>query len=506
MAIRMTGMASGLDTETMIKELVNAQRLKNKKVSDKLTISDWKEDKWKELNTKLYKLYTDSVSKLRLQGNYTPKKVSTTDANSVTVTAGGNATIGANTLSVDELASSQYVTSGIIYTNGTTKAKSTTKLSELENGAGTISIEFNGKDSGLTSNSTIADVVQAAKDAGLNASFDEKQGRFFICSKESGSANAFQIDGNNLSKLGLNTITTDNKVLDDNGNELTTPNTMASSIVFANDSQITLNGAKLTGSTNTITANGLTINLKGKTSGTPISVDVSNDTDATYKMVKDFIKSYNDILKEMNTLYYANAAKDFAPLSDDEKAEMTDDQIEKWETKIKDSVLRRDSTLGSVIESMKLSMLSNVKLDGKSYSLSSFGIMTSSDYTEKGLLHIYGDADDSVYADNTDKLKKALTEDPSATITVLSGIFTNLYDSMSTKMKSIPNVRSAYTFFNDKLMDKEQTEYKKRISVLESKLSDMENKYYKQFAAMEKALSKLQSQSNSLVGMLGNSN
>lgn len=509
MAIRMTGMASGLDTETMIKELVNAQRLKNKKVSDKLTISDWKEDKWKELNTKLYKLYTDSVSKLRLQGNYTPKKVSTTDANSVTVTAGGNATIGANTLTVDRLASSQHVTSDKVSSekSGIGKIKNSTKLSDLSVSA--ISISFTtskGTYSLSSTEPTIEDVVKLAKQAGLNASFDETQGRFFISSKESGLKNAYQISGSNLSKLGLNGITSDNKVLDDNGNEITPPDVAVSSIVFADDSQITLNGAKLTGSTNTISANGLTVNLKGKSNGTPISVDVSNDTDATYKMVKDFIKSYNEILKEMNTLYYANSAKNYSPLSDDEKAEMTDDQIEMWETKIKDSVLRRDTTLGTVIDSMKMSMLSSVKVNGKSYSLSSFGIMTSSDYTEKGLLHIYGDTDDSVYADISDKLKKSLTEDPSTTIDVLSGIFTNLYDSMTTKMKSIPNVRSAFTFFNDKLMDKEQTEYKKRITVLERKLSDMENKYYKQFAAMEKALSKLQSQSNSLVGMLGNSN
>jgi flagellar hook-associated protein 2 len=55
-------------------------------------------------------------------------------------------------------------------------------------------------------------------------------------------------------------------------------------------------------------------------------------------------------------------------------------------------------------------------------------------------------------------------------------------------------------------MDKEQTDYKKRISVLEGKLTDMENKYYKQFSAMETALAKLQSQSSSLAGMLGTSN
>jgi len=100
---------------------------------------------------------------------------------------------------------------------------------------------------------------------------------------------------------------------------------------------------------------------------------------------------------------------------------------------------------------------------------------------------------------------KALTTDPDNTIKALSGVFQNLYGTMTEKMSSIPNVRSIYTFYNDKLMDKEQTDYKKRITVLEDKLTAMENKYYKQFSAMETALAKLQSQSNSLAGLLGTS-
>jgi len=70
-------------------------------------------------------------------------------------------------------------------------------------------------------------------------------------------------------------------------------------------------------------------------------------------------------------------------------------------------------------------------------------------------------------------------------------------------MKAIPNVRSALTFYNDKEMIKQKTEYEKQIAKLEKKLKEMEDKYYKQFAAMESALAKMQEQSNALAGMLG---
>ncbi|MDF2524745.1 MAG: flagellar hook-associated 2 domain protein, partial [Clostridiales bacterium] len=197
--------------------------------------------------------------------------------------------------------------------------------------------------------------------------------------------------------------------------------------------------------------------------------------------------------------------KGYDPLSDDEKEAMTDDQIEKWETKIKDSVLRRDSTLGSLLDVMKTSMMKSVEVDGSSYSLSSYGIQTSKDYSEKGLLHIYGNKEDAVYSANEDKLMKALKEDPDTVMKVLSEISKNLYDVMNDKMSSITNVRSALTFYNDKTMAEQQSRYARQISVLEDKLIDTENKYYKQFAAMESAMAKMQSQSNALAGMLGTS-
>jgi len=756
MAVRMTGMISGMDTDSLIKELVNAQRLKNKKVSDKLVKSEWKEEKWKELNTKLYKLYTSELDKVKLQGNYLTKKVSTTNDALVSVKGSKDAPEGAHTLTIDKLASSQYVTGDKLGTDKNGKEVTTsTKLSDLgmtsSNGKDMIVTIKNGtkeKQLIVTDNTTLDNFLSACKEAGLNASYDKTQKRIFVSSKESGAASAFSITTGEISSdatsalndikslvnyAGLSTTVkgevdaavktleglssaeltdlndkamngtagadsaeqkkidaiktlrdyaikkaeTDLKassvkqvkesiksnfisgqgepdaialealkteieneiaagtlpgstdveaaaierfkkneaVLDDikaktqekiDGGKFTLPegktldeyasdvvvtmvqkdrdayfndmvekeysgNSIYKSeadliyntgidayknsiltgadglltniatysensgvsdkpgasnltllgldeitgkeedldlskvkVVLASDSEITLDGAKLTGTTNTINANGLTISITGKTAvGETISLDVANNTEANYEMVKNFIKTYNEILGEMNKLYYADSSRGYDPLSDEEKEAMTDDQIEKWESKIKDSSLRRDTTLDSLLSSMKSAMMSSVKVDGKSYSLATYGITTSTDYTEKGLLHIYGDKDDSVYSTQSDKLMKALSEDPDTVVTVLTEVAKNLYSALDSKMKSIPNVSSTNTAYNDKLLDKEQTDYKKRIAVLEKKLTEMENKYYKQFSAMETALAKLQSQSNALAGLMG---
>lgn len=500
--IRMSGMISGLDTDSLVKELVSAQKLKNKKVSDKLTLSEWKEDKWKELNTKLYSLYTTSVSKMRLQGSYLTKSVTASDSTIASVTGGSDAPVGAHKLSVTSLAGSQYVTGGQLASD----TKKTTTLDSLGIPSGTNITIKNGSNAAINYEVQSTDTIQTFLDkcngAGLNASFDETNRRFFISSKESGTGNAFSItSGTNpseLTDLGLGEIT---GTADVSATDATTM-----SVRKASNAVITLDGAQITSNSNTITANGLTLNLLETTeSGKEVTLNVSNNTDANYKLVKDFISSYNSILKEMNTLYYADSAKDYAPLSDDEKEAMTDTQVEQWESKIKDSILRRDDSLGTVINSIKSGMMSTYtdSSTGKTYSLANFGIQTSSDYTEKGLLHIYGDSDDSTYSAQTDKLKTAFANDPDTTIKALTGIFQNLYNNLATNMKSIPNVRSANTVYNDKLLDNEQTDYKKQIATLDSKLTDMENKYYKQFSAMETAMAKMQSQSNSLASLLG---
>ena len=72
MAIRMTGLTSGLDTESIVEALVSAQRTKVTKVKNKLTKNEWTEEIWSDLNKKIYSLYTDELTKFKTQGNYLP--------------------------------------------------------------------------------------------------------------------------------------------------------------------------------------------------------------------------------------------------------------------------------------------------------------------------------------------------------------------------------------------------------------------------------------------------
>ena len=291
-----------------------------------------------------------------------------------------------------------------------------------------------------------------------------------------------------------------------NGSVVSDTVTLANGMAFiaASDSEIVLNGATLTSSTATVSANGLSIDLTGKTApGETITFSVSTDVDAIYNSIKETLKGYNEIMKEMYTSYSAESAKGYEPLSKEEKEAMTDEDVKLYEDKIKGSLLRGDTTLNGIMSAMRTAMQSQVEYDGKKYSLASFGIMTSYDYTEGGLYHIYGDKDDSVYADREDKLRTALEQDPDAVVNVLSKVFGNLRSTMSDKMAG-SKVSSALTFYNDIKIKEDIKGYQSDIDAWEDKRAAMEDAYYKKFTAMEVAMAKLQSQQNSLAGLFGN--
>ncbi|SOC04492.1 flagellar filament capping protein FliD [Pseudobutyrivibrio ruminis] len=275
--------------------------------------------------------------------------------------------------------------------------------------------------------------------------------------------------------------------------------------VNGDDAIIKLNEVTYTSNTNSITVNGLTIEALAKTTSA-ISVNVSNDTDALYDKVKDFLTSYNNLMNEMQKLYNADSAKDYEPLTDDEKAEMSEKEIEKWEQKIKDSLLRRDTSLNGIISAMTMSMMSVYEVNGEKLSWSTFGIHTlgtlNAEKNEGYAYHIDGDSEDSKTSGNEEKLRAALAEDPDRVIEFLKQVTSGLYKSLDEKMKSTA-VKSVYTVYNDKEMASEYSNYSSLIKTWTDRVQDMEDAYYKKFAAMESALATLQSNSSSISSLLG---
>ncbi len=288
----------------------------------------------------------------------------------------------------------------------------------------------------------------------------------------------------------------------------TTYNTDAKKI-DGTDAEITLNGIKYTGSSNSFSINGLNIEAQAVTGdgdANAISITTKTDTQGMYDKIKEFLSQYNSIINEITSLYNADSAKGYEPLTDDEKSAMSDKEVEKWEEKIKSSLLRRDDTLDGLMSAMTNAMSKSYEVDGKSYSLSSFGISTlgylNAPKNQQYAYHIDGDEDDSVVSGNTDKLMTALTNDPDTVISFMQQLTDGLYTAVGDKMKS-STMSSIYTVYNDKEMASEYSDYTDLIKKWEEKLSDKEDYYYKKFSSMETALSKLNSQSSSFSSYFG---
>lgn len=275
------------------------------------------------------------------------------------------------------------------------------------------------------------------------------------------------------------------------------------------DSEIKLNGITYTSSLNTYSINGLSITAMQATGDgdtNAITVTTATDTQAIYDKIKSFLTQYNSLINEMTSLYNADTAKGYEPLTDDEKSAMSDSEVEKWEEKIKSSLLRRDDSLESVMNLMTNAMSQPVTIDGKKYYLSSFGIKTlgflNAPENQQNAYHIDGDEDDTVTSGNEDKLMAMINSDPDTVVSFMQQLTTNLYDAIGTKMKS-STLSSIYKVYNDKEMASEYSDYTTTIKKWEQKLQDQEDAYYKKFSAMETALSKLQSQTSSLSNLFG---
>ena len=197
MTLRLSGLMSGMDTESIIKQLVSARQTKVDTAKKAQTKLNWKQDAWKELNTKLQNLQKKYLSNMRFADAYSKKVTKVSNESVVSVITGENAVDGVQTVRVDQMAKRGYLTGAEMKgTDG--KLTALSKLSDIQGfsgDGGTINIKTGSKsvDINVTGDTTISDVLTQLKSAGLNASFDEKQQRLFVSSKESGEANDFSI-------------------------------------------------------------------------------------------------------------------------------------------------------------------------------------------------------------------------------------------------------------------------------------------------------------------------
>ncbi len=503
MPIRITGMNSGLDTESIITALTQTKQTKLDNFKNDQKKLTWKQDKFKELNKKVNDFFNGSLANMRFSGAYTKKMTSSSNANAVTILTGEDAMDATQTLSVKSLAKASYLTGKEVKV-GDDKATKSTKMSELGISTGKLEFKIGGDAEDVLSvdvaaTDSIEDVLSKLKGASssktgtkLNFNYDEDNVRFFVSSKEAGTAASFDLISNDtMSALGFE------KKAD------------GSNYIEASKAKIILNGETYESDSNTFKINGLTITANEVADD--ITLTTKQDTSAIYDNVKNLLKEYNDLMKEFATLYNADPARKYKMLTDDQKEAMSDKEVEEWEDKIKAGLLSKDETISRLKNSMADIMRSTFDVTGKdgttkTLSLASFGIATGSYFTvgenERDALHIDGDEDDSLTKGNTDLLKEAISTDPEMVEKFFTKLSQSLYGKINDLMKG-SEYSSAYTIYEDKLMASQYSSYNTKISEAQKALEAAQDKYYKQFSRMETALAKVNSSSGSLSSFFG---
>lgn len=222
MAMRLSGLMSGMDTESLVAQLVEARRVKVDDAIRAQTKLTYKQEAWTELNKKIKNLQSKHVNVMRYTTAYSKKTTVVSNSNALSVITGENAVNGVQSLQVKQLAKTGYLTGGQISGKDDTDLTALSKLSDITDsitGEGSITLNVNGenKEIKITAETTISDILTQMKNAGINASFDANNQRFFISAKASGAKNDFSLTADNeigkaaLQALGLEASLKDDK-------------------------------------------------------------------------------------------------------------------------------------------------------------------------------------------------------------------------------------------------------------------------------------------------------
>lgn len=342
---RISGLISGMDIDSLVKKMVSGQQTKIDNKRRQIQVLEWKQDSYRETSLKLLTL-RNTVADLKLPSTFTGKKVESSNETAVKATANSSAANGTQIIKVNSL----YMGINRISTTELDEYKST--LAAQFGLSGTISFQLKGKDgvtntySFNTSTKDINDVVDAingnASASGISAGYSEGGNRFVLATTGKGSDASIEIvaDASAFLKttlgLGMNVGTY-------TGTDASIDVDSATGITFKSN-EFTLNG----------------VNFTLLKSGETAAITVSNDVDTAVEKVTKFIDAYNDALGNINTKLHETRTYDksnhcykYQPLTDAEKEEMTDTQIEKWETLAKKGIMANESLLQTLAYNLR---------------------------------------------------------------------------------------------------------------------------------------------------------
>ena len=409
-----------------------------------------------------------------------------------------------------------------------------TPVDQDSEGRDLYALTINGVEVGrYTRDTALETVINGinSSDAGVNVSYSQLTNQFVFTAKETGEGGRIQIDGGLAEALF--------GAVDPTANQA--GYTAGTDAVF----RTTVNGASmtLTRSTNTFDVDGMSVTLSGTfnsawSGSTPItSQDVANqvaagtdagyfdpngeavsftsatDADTIVDAVKQMVTDYNAIMEEVKKAYTDMPLRKtngdrYEPLTDEDRADMSEGAIKEYEEQAKTGILFMDSDISSLYNALRGAITPSGS-DGSF--LRSIGISTS--YSD-GLttLTLDEDALRQALATNPDQVRDAFTkseEGGASTDGLMASIqkVTDRYAATTgaTKGILIEKAGSQYSptsALNNTMLSKIQ-DVDDEIERWQGKLSDQVDFYTNKFTQLEMLINQMNSQSSALAGLMG---
>lgn len=556
MTMRISGLASGMDIDEIVSQMMTAQRIPLDKLYQKKTYTEWQRDDYRTINTALDefdKLIADGIGR---QATFIQKTVSVSNPDAISVkninsTSDFSGEIKDVTLATAArmLSKNNGITNSLqkleelgLTADTTIAIKSINKDGSFDqvtkkNPDGTPDLDVDGNEVKIDKVYTLAikktDTLQSVIDkinaeSGVSIFFDEGTKQFSITAKNTGNnttgaeimLGSSDSDNDGIIDVGTSPFFTDIMNISEPDNDA------AASVVFGQDAQgnnvmagtagtnarLTYNGLTIERASNTFIINGAEITLKKETTTSdPITFSSTADVDKIFDKVKEFVESYNALIANISGKISEKKNSDYPPLTDEQKKELEEEDIKRWEEKAKKGTLRNDSTLRGLLTNMRTALYTSV--EGTDFGhLSSIGITTTKEHQAGGKLQI-----------DEAKLRQAIADDPTGiynlfmadgektvtttvggtttTTTTIDfekhGLARRLRDNLDSAVEDIANKagRTAASVNNTFTLGKLLDDYEDKISAFERRLTDLEDRYYKQFTNMEKMISQANSQS-----------
>lgn len=369
---------------------------------------------------------------------------------------------------------------------------------------GKYSMKINGKEITVDKYATISDLVSAVNksDAGVTMTYSNLENRFVIKANDMGNGGNVDIaeDDEFAKALGL---TTDAGAVYELGE----------------NAKFTIDGVEIYHNSNSYSMNGITFDFNDVETGTDITVGLTKDYTDIKQAIKDFVKDYNQLIDDVYGHIGTAPQRDsknntYEPLTDAQKEEMDDKEIEKWETAAKKGVIYNDSTVSTIMSNIRMALYNSVTLDdGSKFGLYNMGVsvvtsMTDSEGARRGKLEIDEEEFDKAFEENPEAVSKLFTDTDTGIMRNISNTIDNAISTTRLSGNTIKGslirkagLQSGSTSKNNAIY-RQMEQINKRISQLQDRYDSKEEYWWSVFTNLEKMMSNMNSQSSYMANFL----